>query len=101
MLFDTSPCRVRYMFVSLLGNRNVIRILDFMICNAPNHYSKSEMIVALKMGRPSFYKAWKMMEELGIVKAIDSRKNFRYYVLNKEDSIVKTILKLHAQLMRI
>jgi Fe2+ or Zn2+ uptake regulation protein len=59
------------------------------------------MIVALKMGRPSFYKAWKMMEELGIVKAIDSRKNFRYYVLNKEDSIVKTILKLHAQLMRI
>jgi len=89
------------MFVSLLGNRNVIRILDFMICNAPNHYSKSEIIVALKMGRPSFYKAWKMMEELGIVKAIDSRKNFRYYVLNKEDSIVKTILKLHAQLMRI
>jgi len=89
------------MFVSLLGNRNVIRILDFMIYNAPNHYSKSEIIVALKMGRPSFYKAWKMMEELGIVKAIDSRKNFRYYVLNKEDSIVKTILKLHAQLMRI
>lgn len=101
MLYNTSLYWVRYMFVSLLGNRNVIRILDFMICNAPNHYSKSEMIVALKMGRPSFYKAWKMMEELGIVKAIDSRKNFRYYVLNKEDSIVKTILKLHAQLMRI
>ena len=101
MLFDTSPCRVRYMFVSLLGNKHVIRILDFMICNAPRHFSKSEMIAAMHMGRPSFYEAWKMLEDLNIVKAIDSEKNFRYYVLNKENSIVKTILKLHAQLMRI
>lgn len=99
MLFDTSPCRVRYMFVSLLGNKRVIRILDFMICNAPRHFSKSEMIAAMHMGRPSFYEAWKMLEDLNIVKAIDSEKNFRYYVLNKENSIVKTILKLHAQLM--
>jgi|LAHT01.1.fsa_nt_gb Fe2+ or Zn2+ uptake regulation protein len=99
MLFDTSPCRVRYMFVSLLGNKHVIRILDFMICNAPRHFSKSEMIAAMHMGRPSFYEAWKMLEDLNIVKAIDSEKNFRYYVLNKENSIVKTILKLHAQLM--
>lgn len=99
MLFDTSPCRVRYMFVSLLGNKHVIRILDFMICNAPRHFSKSEMIAAMHMGRPSFYEAWKMLEDLNIVKSIDSEKNFRYYVLNKENSIVKTILKLHAQLM--
>ena len=99
MLFDTSPCRVRYMFVSLLGNKHVIRILDFMICNAPRHFSKSEMIAAMHMGRPSFYEAWKMLEDLNIVKAIDSEKNFRYYVLNKENSIVKTILKLHAQIM--
>ena len=99
MLFDTSPCRVRYMFVSLLGNKHVIQILDFMICNAPRHFSKSEMIAAMHMGRPSFYEAWKMLEDLNIVKAIDSEKNFRYYVLNKENSIVKTILKLHAQLM--
>lgn len=99
MLFDTSPCRVRYMFVSLLGNKHVIRILDFMICNAPRHFSKSEMIAAMHMGRPSFYEAWKMLEDLNMVKAIDSEKNFRYYVLNKENSIVKTILKLHAQIM--
>ena len=99
MLFDTSPCRVRYMFVSLLGNKHVIRILNFMICNAPRHFSKSEMIAAMHMGRPSFYEAWKMLEDLNMVKAIDSEKNFRYYVLNKENSIVKTILKLHAQLM--
>ena len=99
MLFGTSPCRVRYMFVSLLGNKHVIRILDFMICNAPRHFSKSEMIAAMHMGRPSFYEAWKMLEDLNMVKAIDSEKNFRYYVLNKENSIVKTILKLHAQLM--
>jgi len=88
------------MFVSLLGNKHVIRILDFMICNAPRHFSKSEMIAAMHMGRPSFYEAWKMLEDLNIVKAIDSEKNFRYYVLNKENSIVKTILKLHAQLIK-
>jgi hypothetical protein len=41
-----------------------------------------------------------MLEELNIVKAIDSEKNFRYYVLNKENSIVRTILKLHVQLYR-
>ena len=87
------------MFVSLLGNKHVIRILDFMICNAPRHFSKSEMIAATHMGRPSFYEAWKMLEDLNMVKAIDSEKNFRYYVLNKENSIVKTILKLHAQIM--
>ena len=74
MLFDTSPCRVRYMFVSLLGNKHVIRILDFMICNAPRHFSKSEMIAAMHMGRPSFYEAWKMLEDLNIVKAIDSER---------------------------
>ena len=88
------------MFVSVFGNKHVVRILDFMICNAPRHFSKSEMIAAIGMGRPSFYKAWKMLEELNIVKAIDSEKNFRYYVLNKENGIVKTILKLHAQLHR-
>lgn len=87
------------MFILLLGNKHVIRILDFMICNAPRHFSKSEMIAAMHMGRPSFYEAWKMLEDLNIVKAIDSEKNFRYYVLNKENSIVKTILKLHAQLV--
>ena len=74
------------MFVSVFGNKHVVRILDFMICNAPRHFSKSEMIAAMGMGRPSFYKAWKMLEELNIVKAIDSEKNFRYYVLNKENA---------------
>jgi len=88
------------MFVSLLGNKNVIRILDFMICNAPRHYSKSEMIAAMHMGRPSFYKAWNILEKLHIVKAIDSEKNFRYYVLDKEENVVKTLLRLHAQLSR-
>ena len=88
------------MFVSLMGNKHAVRILDFMICNAPRHFSKSDMIAAMDMGRPSFYKAWKMLEELGMVKAIDSEKNFRYYVLNKENGIVKTILKLHVQLHR-
>ena len=91
---------VRYMFVSLMGNKNVIRILDFMISNAPGHYSKSEMIAAMKMGRPSFYKAWNMMEGLEIVRAIDSKKNFRYYVLNKENGITKPLLRLHTQLGR-
>ena len=71
-----------------------------MICNAPRHFSKSEMIAAMNMGRPSFYKAWNMLEELGLVKAIDSEKNFRYYVLNKDNGIVKTTLRLHAQLAR-
>jgi hypothetical protein len=88
------------MFVSLLGNKNVIRILDFMICNAPGHYSKSEMIAAMHMGRPSFYKAWNMLETLHIVKAMDSTKNYRYYVINRDSDISKLILKLHTALSK-
>jgi len=91
---------VRYVFVPLIGNKNVARILDFMICNAPSHYSKSEIIAALKMGRPSFYKAWNMLEARHIVKAVDSTKNYRYYVINRDSDISKLILKLHVALSR-
>jgi Fe2+ or Zn2+ uptake regulation protein len=90
--------RVKYMFVSVAGNKNVARVLDFMISNAPGHYSKSEIIDKTGMGRVSFYKAWNLLEKLNMVKAIDSTKNFRYYVLNKESAITMTMIKLHAQL---
>lgn len=83
-------------FTELLGNNSAMKIVEFFIVNAPLNYNKTQISEALNMGRGTLYKAWDILEEFDILRTISSDGKCRFYVLNKENKIVTTLLKLNS-----
>jgi len=81
-------------FVKLIGNKNIIKIVDFLAGNSPGSYSKSEICTFLGMGRSNVYKVWPLLEEFNIIKSTRSCGRFRFYTLNKDSPIVRNLIKL-------
>lgn len=73
-----------------------MKIMGFLIENAPNNYNKSQLIDELGMGRKTLYDAWQLLDKYQLVATISSDRRTRFYVLNKESPITKALIKLHA-----
>jgi Fe2+ or Zn2+ uptake regulation protein len=73
-----------------------MKIFEFFVTNSPQNYNKSQISESIGMGRGTMYKAWDVLEELDILKTISSDGKSRFYVLNKENKIVTTLLKLYT-----
>jgi Fe2+ or Zn2+ uptake regulation protein len=81
-------------FTELIGNKPAMKIVEFLALNAPYNYNKTQISEALGMGKGTLYKTWNILEEFDIIKTISSDGKCRFYVLNKENKIVTTLLKL-------
>ncbi len=90
---DTSP------FIYLIGNVPTMKIMDFLICNSPYNYNKTQIAESIGISRKTLYNAWVILEHFNIVKTISSDKRTRFYVLNKDSQITKYLIKLHAATM--
>jgi DNA-binding IclR family transcriptional regulator len=78
----------------LIGNKPAMKIVEFFVRTAPCNYNKTQISEALSMGKGTLHKSWKILEEFDIVRTISSDGKSRFYVLNKENKIVTTLLKL-------
>ena len=56
------------LLIRSLGNSPSLRIVDFFLDNRLFDYTKNEIVENLEMGRATFFRYWKELERLGIVK---------------------------------
>jgi biotin operon repressor len=83
-----------------LGASPILRIVDFFLDNPLSDYSKNEIAKNLAMSRVTFFKYWKELEKSGAL--IISRKIGRatLYELDRENEVVKQLIKLDMALAR-
>lgn len=91
----TSSCKDPGPFMSLVGNVPAMRIVHFLISNAPYNYNKTQIAEQIGMSRKTLYSAWTILEQFNIVRTISSDGKTRFYVLDKEKPVTKALLKLH------
>lgn len=86
------------MLIRSLGNSPSLRIVDFFLDNRLFDYTKNEIVENLEMGRATFFRYWKELERLGIVKVTRSIGKSNLYKLNEENEIVQKIIALDSAL---
>jgi len=88
------------LLIKCLGNSPTLRIIDFFVDNELFDYTKNEIIENLNMGRATFFKYWKELEELGVVKVTRKIGKSKLYKLNKENEIVQKLIMLDSVLCK-
>jgi len=79
------------LLIKMFGNSPKLRILDFFLDNPYFDFSKSEVIRELGMSKQTFYKYFKDLEDLGVVKPTRKIGRATLYRINKEHPLVKKI----------
>jgi predicted transcriptional regulator len=87
------------LLLKYLGASPVLRIIDFFLDNPLSAYSKNEVAKNLEMGRATF-KYWKELEKSGAVKVTGRVGRATMYRLDRENEVVKHLIKLDMALAR-
>ena len=88
------------LLLKCLGNSPTLRIIDFFLDNRLFDYTKNEIIENLNIGRVTFFKYWKELEELGVVKVTRKIGRSKLYKLNEENEIVQKLIMLDSVLCK-
>ena len=86
-------------FVKFFGNGPFIKILDALIDNVGADYSKKEIQELAGISKGALFKHWPKLEELGLVRITRAFGNTKLFTLNKQNPIVKDLLKLEARMI--
>ncbi|MBS7631911.1 hypothetical protein KEJ47_10170 [Candidatus Bathyarchaeota archaeon] len=84
------------LLVRCLGNSKIVDFLD----NRLFDYAKDEIIENLKMGRVTFFKYWKELENFGVVNKTRKIGKSKLYKLNEENEIVQKLMMLDSALCK-
>ena len=79
------------LLIKMFGNSPKIRILDIFMDNPYFDFTKSEVIRELGMSKQTFYKYFKELEELGIVKPTRRIGRATLYKINNDHPLVKKL----------
>jgi AcrR family transcriptional regulator len=79
------------LLIKMFGNSPKLRILDIFFDNPYFDFSKSEVIRELGMSKQTFYKYFKDLEELEIVKPTRKIGRATLYRINKEHPLVRRL----------
>lgn len=88
------------LLLKYLGSSPILRIIDFFLDNPLSDYSKNEIVTTLGMGRVTFLKYWKELERSGAVKVVRSVGRATMYQPDKQNEIVKQLIRLDMALAR-
>lgn len=88
------------LLLKYLGASPTLRIIDFFLDNPLSDYSKNEIVKNLGMGRVTFFKYWKELERYGAVKTSRQIGRATMYQLDRENEVVKQLIKLDMALAR-
>ena len=83
------------------GDSPTIRVIEFLIRNRDYDYSKADISRGVGVSKPTLFKVWKTLEELGIV--VETRKvgKVRMYKLNEENPIVRKFIELDEVISKL
>ncbi len=87
------------LLLRVLGKSPQLRIVDFLLDNRLFDFSKKEIIEELGMSKTTFYRVWKELENLGIVKVSRKFGKTKLYKINEEDELVKSLKEIERSLI--
>ena len=88
------------LLIRCLGNSPTLRIIDYFLDNRLFDYTKNEIIENLSMGRGTFFRYWKELEKLGVVKVTRKIAKSKLYKLNDENEIMQKLVMLDSALCK-
>jgi hypothetical protein len=88
------------LLLKYLGPSPVLRIIDFFLDNPLSDFSKNEIVGSMEMGRITFFKYWAELEKSGAVKVTRKIGRATLYRLDRENDVVKHLIKLDMALAR-
>jgi len=88
------------LLIRCLGNSPTLRIIDYFLDNRLFDYTKNEIIENLSMGRGTFFRYWKELEKLGVVKVTRKIGKSKLYKLNDENEIMQKLVMLDSALCK-
>ncbi|MGA3297744.1 MAG: hypothetical protein ABSD41_09865 [Candidatus Bathyarchaeia archaeon] len=88
------------LLLKYLGASPILRIVDFFLDNPLSDYSKNEIVKNLAMGRVTFFKYWKELEKSNALTVSRKIGRATLYKLDRENEVVKQLIKLDMALAR-
>ncbi len=88
------------LLLKYLGASPILRIIDFFLDNPLSDYSKNEIVKNLEMGRVTFFKYWHELEGSGALKVTRRVGRATMYQLDRQNEVVKQLIKLDMALAR-
>lgn len=85
-------------FVKVFGNSPKLRILDFFLDNPYFDFSKSEVMREIGMSKRTFYKNFKDLVELEVIKPTRKIGKATMYKINTEHPFVKKLNEIIDEL---
>lgn len=85
--------------VRFFGNSPFVKILDALIDNIGESYSKKEIQELSELSKGAFFAHWPKLEELGLVKVTREIGKTKLFTLDKNSKLVKDILKFEMRMI--
>ena len=79
------------LLIKMFGDSPKLKILDFFMDNPYFDFTKTEVIKELGMSKQTFYKYFKDLEDLGIVKPTRRIGRATLYKINNDHPLVKKL----------
>jgi len=81
-------------FIEVLGNSPILKIMDYLIESRLFDCSKKDIIEGTGIGRATFFKYWKNLERLEIVVSTRKFGKTSLYKLNEDNKVVKLLMAI-------
>ena len=85
--------------IKFFGNNPFTRILDTLIDNIGEDYTKKEIQELAGISKGAFFAHWPKLEELNLVKVTREIGKTKLFTLNKNSKLVKDILKFEMRMI--
>ncbi len=85
--------------IKFFGNNPFTRILDALIDNIGEDYSKKEIQELAGISKGAFFAHWPKLEELGLVMVTRAIGKNKLFTLNKRNTFVKDLLKFEMRMI--
>ena len=85
--------------IKFFGNSPFIRIVDVMIDNIREDFTKKEMQELAGISKAAFFMHWPKVEELGLVKVTKAIGRTKLYTLNTGSTLVKDLLRFEMRMI--
>ncbi len=87
------------LFLQLVGDLPLFKIIDFLIENKGMDFTKKEISEGAEISRASLFNYWNELERLEIVKVTRQIGKAKLYTLNSKSKIMKSLLDLEDVLI--
>jgi DNA-binding transcriptional ArsR family regulator len=88
------------LFLKFFGNTPKLRIIDFLIDNRLQNFTKSEIAKGAKISWASLFNHWKELEVDGIVKVVRTVGRVKLYQLDERAPVVQQLMGIDLALIK-